>query len=346
MNLKNLIGENLKKIIEYSEIKRLKKAYKDIKKIIFLSSPEHTNLGDHAIAIAIEKILKDTFENMLILEFSFSKYRRNAKYIQDLVNDEDIIVTIGGGNFGNLYLYEEEQRRDIVQRFSKNKIIIMPQSIFFTNDENGKIEIEKSNEIYSNHKNLNIMTRDKKSYENGKKYFPKNKIYLSPDSVLYLEDWINKLNSERNGVILTLRSDKEKNLSENNKNSLVEFLLKNKISFFQNDTIQKYPITKELREYEVKNMLNKISTAKVNITDRFHGVIFSVITNTPVIVFKSLDHKIEEGVKWFSEIEWVHYVTSIEEAEILISKYIKLEVPMVKDNYRLKEKLKEVFLSI
>ena len=283
---------------------------------------------------------------MLILEFSFSKYRRNAKYIQDLVNDEDIIVTIGGGNFGNLYLYEEEQRRDIVQRFSKNKIIIMPQSIFFTNDENGKIEIEKSNEIYSNHKNLNIMTRDKKSYENGKKYFPKNKIYLSPDSVLYLEDWINKLNSERNGVILTLRSDKEKNLSENNKNSLVEFLLKNKISFFQNDTIQKYPITKELREYEVKNMLNKISTAKVNITDRFHGVIFSVITNTPVIVFKSLDHKIEEGVKWFSEIEWVHYVTSIEEAEILISKYIKLEVPMVKDNYRLKEKLKEVFLSI
>lgn len=342
--MRHIISEILKAKLESYKIKRLKLAYTNISKIIFLSTPEHCNLGDHAIAIAIEKMLKDRFKEKLILEFSYNEYKRNKENIAKLINENDILVTIGGGNFGNLYLYEEEQRRDIVKRFPNNKIIIMPQSISFTNDETGRSEIKKSNLIYSKHKNLNIITRDKKSYDYGKKYFAKNNIFLSPDSVLYLEDWY-KNNIVRKGVILTLRSDKEKALS-NEKIDQIKKYLEVKTNYIKDDTIQKYPVSRETREYEVRNILKKISSAKLNITDRFHGVIFSVITNTPVIVFKSLDHKIEEGVKWFSNLKWVHYVTTVEEAEILIDKYLNSDYNIMKDKYELKEKLKKIFFNI
>lgn len=335
----------LKKVVEFIYINSLIKNYKDIEKVIYFSTPEHNNLGDQAIAIAIEKILKDKYKDKLILEFSYNKYNRNKKMIRKLLNENDIIVTIGGGNFGNLYLYEEEQRRDIVERFPNNKIIVMPQSISFTNDEIGKKEIEKSNSIYSKHKNFNIITRDRKSYKYGKEYFPNNNVYLTPDSVLYLEDWYRN-DADRKDVILTLRSDKEKALDNEKIDRIIKHLESKKINFRRDDTIQKYSVNKETREYEVKNMLRKISSAKLNITDRFHGVIFSVITNTPVIVFKSLDHKIEEGVKWFKHLDWVHYVTTVEEAEKLIDKYMNSEYKVEKEKYELKEKLKEVFFNI
>lgn len=345
MGLRSIFKRNLKKQIENNEIKNLIKNYGKITKIIYFSTPEHDNLGDQAIATAIEKILKDKYGNRLLLEFSHNKYNRNKKIIEKLVNKNDIIVTIGGGNFGNLYLGEETQRRDIVERFPNNKIIVMPQSISFTNDEVGKKEIEKSNKIYSKHKNFNIITRDVKSYEYGKQYFPSNNIYLAPDSVLYLEDWYRN-DIDRKDVILTLRSDKEKTLDNEKIDRIIKYLESKKINFRRDDTIQKYPVNRETREYEVKNMLRKISSAKLNITDRFHGVIFSVITNTPVIVFKSLDHKIEEGVKWFKHLDWVHYVTTVEEAEKLIDKYMNSEYKVEKEKYELKEKLKEVFFNI
>ena len=176
MKIKLKIKKELKKILKINRIKRLTKNYQNLEKIIYLSTPEHGNLGDQAIAIAIEKILKDRYENKLILEISHIEYDENRNLIGKLVNKNDIIIIHGGGNFGNLYIGEEEQRRDIVERFPDNKIIVMPQSIFFTDDEIGKKEIKKSNVIYSKHKNFNIITRDMKSYEYGKKYFFNNNL--------------------------------------------------------------------------------------------------------------------------------------------------------------------------
>ena len=62
--------------------------------------------------------------------------------------------------------------------------------------------------------------------------------------------------------------------------------------------------------------LNLARGARVVVTDRYHGVIFSVITHTPVIVFKSYDTKISAGIRWFQDLEWVHYAEKMEFDEI------------------------------
>lgn len=333
------------KILEKKEIENLIQKYGKVKKVIYLSTPNHGNLGDQGIVIAIKKLLEDFFKDLLILEFLYSEYERNKEIIEKLINQDDLVIIHGGGNFGNLWLTEENQRRDIVKRFPNNKIIVMPQSISFTNDEEGAKELKISQSIYSQHKNFNIITRDNKSYQYGREYFPNNKVFLAPDSVLYLEDWYKREN-KRDGVILTLRSDKEKSLSNEKIDKIISFLENRNINYRKDDTVKNYGIDSKTREYEVKEMLRKISSAKVNITDRFHGVIFSVITNTPVIAFKSLDHKIEEGIKWFKYLDWVHYVTTVEEVESLVEKYINSQEKIRRDNYILKEKLEEIMIEI
>lgn len=223
----------------------------------------------------------------------------------------------------------------------------MPQSITLSNDYIGKMELEKSKKIYNTHKKLSIIARDKKSYNYAKDIFDNNDIYLAPDSVIYLENYYEKFKKlKRENIIFTFRKDKEKILSSSKINEIKEILNKKRIKYLEEDTIVDYNIQKNQRETEVENILYKISKSKLNITDRFHGVIFSVITNTPVIALKSLDHKIKEGMKWFDFLDWVHYVTEDDDLEKIILKYIDSDYKIDKEKYFLKEKLEKVFNRI
>lgn len=332
---------------EKLKLKNWEEIYKNTEKIILFQTPEYGNLGDQAIAIAIKKILTDKYEDKLILEFTINEYRRNSSLIKRIINPKDVIHLIGGGNFGNLYKDIEIQRREIVSSFPENKIIVMPQSISFKNNSKLEEEKESMSNFYSRHNNFHIITRDEKSYEIGKSIFKNNNIYIMPDIVLYLENYyLDKMKQERENVIFTIRNDEEKLLSNNKISEIITILEKNNIKYLVEDTAVNYNVGKETRDYEVEKILRKISGAKLNITDRFHGLIFSVITNTPVIVFKSLDHKIEYGVKWFKHLDWVHYVEEKDDIEEIILKYLKNNIEIKKENYTLKKISKEKFFSI
>lgn len=345
--LKTIIWNILNMIYpEKRKIKNLIKNYYDIQKIIYLQTPEHGNLGDQAIAIAGKKYLENKFKDKLILEFTLEEYERNGNLIKKLINNKDIIYLHGGGNLGNLYKEIEMQRRKIITSFPENKIVIMPQSISFTDDKEGKKEYLLTQQIYGQHRNLHIMARDEKSYEIGKKLFSNNLVYLTPDIVLFLEDlYINKIKEKREDVIFTLRKDKEKILSDKKIKDIIQILGKNKIKYNIDDTTVDYGVIKETRDFEVEKILTKIGKSKINITDRFHGVIFSVITNTPVIVFKSLDHKIAEGIKWFKNYENIYYLDeneSIEKIEEIILKHVTNEMKERKKECYLKTILKNI----
>lgn len=346
--IKNKISDQLKKKIEQRELGKLITNYKNQEKIIYFQSPEHGNLGDQAIAIAGKKIIKDKYKDKLILEFSYNEYKRNCKKIKELININDIIYIHGGGNFGNLYIWEEIQRRDIIKKFHKNKIVSMPQSLSYTNDLQGEKELKITREIGKNHKNLTIIARDEKSFTFAKENFSFNNIIMAPDSVLYMENYyLKKMKQERKNVIFTIRKDKEKVLSDYKIKEIQDVLEKNNIHYNIDDTTVPYEVDRKTRDYEVENILRKISGAKLNITDRFHGVIFSVITNTPVIVFKSLDHKIAEGVKWFKHLDYVHYVTEKDNVEEIIEKYLlKDEIIIKKEKYEIRETIKNIFFNI
>ena len=49
----------------------------------------------------------------------------------------------------------------------------------------------------------------------------------------------------------------------------------------------------------VTEKIKEFSSYDLIITDLYHGMIFSVIANTPVVVLPSSDHKISSGVQFF-----------------------------------------------
>lgn len=55
-----------------------------------------------------------------------------------MLNDDDLIFLQGGGNLGDKWLNEERLRRTIIESFPNNKIVILPQTIYFSKNDGGK----------------------------------------------------------------------------------------------------------------------------------------------------------------------------------------------------------------
>lgn len=294
----------------YCRIKSLIKKYD--KKIFLIGTPWHGNIGDQALVIAEKYIINRVASNYKLIEIPSVVYNSIWMNFFDLkISKKDIIFLQGGGNLGTLYINEEIFHRSIVQKYPNNKIVIMPMSIFFHNNEFGKNELKKSAMIYNKHKNFTIISRDEVSYNFAKKYFSKVNNILAPDSVTSLEDIVSLYDIKRNGICFFLRKDIEKVVKDDSINKIKDFLDKNKINYILSDTANNnsYRIDKT-RKKIISSRWKYAQSSRLVITDRYHGVIFAVITHTPVIVFKSFDTKISSGVKWFENLEWVHYVDS------------------------------------
>ena len=323
--------------------------YKDKPKIFYLQTPEHCNIGDLAIAYFSRKFLSDIFPNNIILEYTYNDILGANNLIQKFINSKDIIFLHGGGNLGNLYLNEEILRREIIKYYRKNRIIILPQSIYWTEDEEGEKELEISKRIYSSHNNLTIFARDKKSYKFAKEYFYNNKVFLMPDIVLYKQNINNHTDLiKRKDVIFLLRKDKEKIINDNIINSMKDYINYIGSNYDISDTHLQEDINISISEREsyIFNILYKLLNYKLCVTDRFHGVIFSYLTNTPCIVFNSLDHKIEYGVKWFENVEWIYKadINDFNKIKEFINKYLN-ENNIIEKDINFNKKIKDIFIE-
>lgn len=217
----------------------------------------------------------------------------------------------------------------------------MPISIFFHENGNGKKELNNSINIYRKNNKIKIITRDETSYYFAKQNF-KNKVLLLPDAVVALEDvLVNDIHRE--GITLLFRNDIEKIIDDKNIDIIRERILEKNIPLIVTDTIEAKRVYSDAkREKEVLEKINLINKSKLVITDRFHGMVFAVITHTPVIAFKSYDSKISSGVKWFENLGNVHLVESedIESVFKLIDIYIDHYLPKKENN-----NTKEILMS-
>ena len=310
------------------------------KKIYLIGTPWYGNLGDHAITLGEKFIIKENFPDHKIIDIPYNIYfSKLSKIFRFKIAPSDMIYLQGGGNLGSLYPQEENLRRDVIKRYKKNKIIVMPVSIFFHNNDFGKMELEKSSKIYNNHFNLTIISRDEVSFNFAKKYFYKVNNVLAPDAVTSLDGVLSDIDVNRKGVQFFLRKDIEKILSDDIINKIKFHLNKYDIQYNISDTTVPYEVREKQRKKEVFSRLIMARKARLIITDRYHGLIFSVITHTPVIVFKSFDTKISSGVKWFKELEWVHYMDSNDLDNIfkIINKYCLYEEYKIKTTSKCKD---------
>ena len=144
------------------------------------------------------------------------------------------------------------------------------------------------------------------SLEYARKKFENVPSYCNFDMALNLN---YSFGYSRKGILCCLRDlDDESGLDDEKYN-----LIRTTIKKFDNDykftnNLYSGDISKILRNYILQNQLKEFAKSKVVVTDRLHGLIFSLMTNTPCIVISSYNQKLKEFTDMLKDNKYVIFL--------------------------------------
>lgn len=289
--------------------------------LLLFNSPEYSNLGDHAIALAEKKILTRIFPERKLFEVSCEQYIKENLILKKYIRDDDIIFINGGGNIGTLWLWIEDLVKNIISRFPNNRIIIFPQSVCFEENEFGKSELKSFVGICNNHPRLTIMLRERMSYKYMKAALTSDTdVLLMPDMAFSLTEYSGEY-SVRNGAIICFRDDKES--TGQNVKFITDLFKKRGIKTHAVSTLAKSNVYLSNRIQNVSELIHTFTQAEVVVTDRLHAMIFCAITQTPCVAFDNLSGKISSTYRdWLQETDYITMCENPNDLEICLSKVI------------------------
>lgn len=155
------------------DLKQILDVIVDKNDVLYFDYPLHLNVGDLLIYAGTEAFFQD-YQINIRLRRCLQSF--DLDEVKKYVKPNTTLVCHGGGNFGDLYPAIQGMREALVQAFPNNRIIIMPQTAYFSNPE----AKEKSAAIFSAHKDCYLFARDQATYQLMKDQFS-NKVFLSPD---------------------------------------------------------------------------------------------------------------------------------------------------------------------
>lgn len=201
---KNTLKQKIHSLFSLSYVLLKIKIFKTFNKegYFLLMTPQHGNLGDHAIALSTKNLLKSNKKKFIEL----TDYQ-----IQNLFNKNRIAVfnkykllICGGGNIGPLYPNLEKLFKEIISKNPESKIIVLPSSINAPTKKGHQHYINRNKDIYNSHQNLTLYLRDDNSLKQLKDLKCIKKVF--PDTAMSLKYNFSK---ECTGCLLVLRNDKE-----------------------------------------------------------------------------------------------------------------------------------------
>ncbi|WP_273712390.1 polysaccharide pyruvyl transferase family protein, partial [Leuconostoc mesenteroides] len=150
---------------------------------------------------------------------------------------------------------------------------------------------------------------------------------FTPDMVLYMNsvDW----KFERNGALFVLRHDSEKVVKQTTIDKIKEILGGDR-PVERVDTVLDEPkeITPITRDTLFEQQLELFSHQEIIITDRWHAMVFSVLTGTPCLLFGNSYGKGKHAYfDWLEHVNWIDYTdeTDIDRIESSLKELMKQE---------------------
>ena len=334
---KNSLGvfENISGRIDLSE-----------KKIILLNLPHDSNLGDHAQTICATEILKKNFPEHKIYSFPAvtdipeKDMEILLKRLSLLVSEEDFIVFHSGYHINDIYNSPYDfvaptacMQIAALRTFRHNKILYLPQTINLS-----EYNLKKYADELLKNSGVTMFCRDRISFENAEKYFPCS-LRLMPDVVTsmigrYIPP-AKKNQGKRALIVLRNRKQKESFVTDFDIDEIEKALLGKGYILSHGGTYIDEPYEYIVRDTEktVKEKICEFAGYDLIVTDLYHGMIFSVVASTPVLVLPSSDHKIRSGIEFFRENhdfddrvffferieEYVHFIRNLPDKAIRLS---------------------------
>lgn len=287
------------------------------KKVVLALAGFYQNLGDMALTYAQKRFIEQTLPDYEVLLFPSTATYGQMKALKRVVGPDDIITTIGGGNMDDIYPSLENARRFIVRSFPKHPIVSFPQTMAFSDTPGGQRALRRSARTYRAHRHLTVFARERESLDRMKSSLRGVRAACTPDSVLSLT--YEGPDHDRAGILVSLRSDKEGTLSKRNHEDLFRLLERKSDDILVRDTVDVALADCQPATYEqtLKAFWSLMSSRRVMVTDRLHGMIFAVLTRTPVMVFSNSNHKIRGTYDaWLKDHSYVRFVDSFDEAAL------------------------------
>lgn len=286
--------------------------------VYLVMTPEHGNLGDHAIAQSEIDLLNK-------LNISFVEITdKQCKKLRDInrlnfMNGRTILIS-GGGNLGTLWPNVDALMQDIVVNNYESQIVMFPNTVFYGETVEDKLKLEASKMRYNSHPHLKMYAREKTSFHFMMSVY--RNVALAPDMVLRLDK--HETSNKRAGCLLCLRSDRERTRTQEQ-----EIVLRQQISnifedkVIERDMVLDGEISKSDRYAALERQYDYFRRSELVVTDRLHGMIFSVITGTPCIVINSKSPKVRGCYEWIENLDYIRFCEEMKDISCIYSEMNK-----------------------
>jgi pyruvyl transferase EpsO len=164
-----------------------------------LGWPRHANVGDSAIWVAQRQLLRRLGGNVV---YACGYHNLDPAELRRRL-DGGTIVLSGGGNLGDVWPGAERFRERVLATFPDVRIIQLPQTICFRDDE----ALERSRRAFASHSNITLLLRDRESVEIARDAFDATQL-LCPDMALLLA--VDEPREPAQDLVWLARRDRER----------------------------------------------------------------------------------------------------------------------------------------
>lgn len=295
--------------------------------VFLFGVPHHSNLGDQAQTYCILEWIRRYLPRYQVCTTMLTTATGDHMYaIRQVFRKGDILLCHSGYHMTDLY-YEKDVYEQVARNFPEEELRILPQTIFFQNQANA----DACAEVFNTHGKCTLLCRDALSYKTAEKLFHGCRTQLYPDIVTSQIGVFPVPQPEnREGVLFCMRNDKE---ALYRKEQIAEIRQRIELSYptSMSDTTVDMPAERIAanRRQVLADTFADMAKYRVVVTDRYHGTIFSLVANTPVIVVNSADHKLSSGVKWFPEsfCNHVFFAERLEDVPSMVEQIMKRKQP-------------------
>lgn len=303
--------------------------------VALLDFPRHFNVGDSAIWLGEMRCLA-----------AYGVRPRDIRYVCDLntydetalrraIGDEGVILSHGGGNFGDLWESHQHFRESVVAAFPGNAIVILPQTVHFKD----RAVLERTVRVFDTHENVTILVRDQPSLKIVQDNF-RAAAHLCPDLAFWLGALPRPVPADR-PVVYLARKDQESRLAHEDQGSVTAEpcdwpLLNADRQWRVGDSISRFEVdhprlarglpeslVTAARRYGYQEMGRErlragcelLAHGRVVITDRLHAHILSLLMGIPSVVLDNSYGKVRGFLEaWTLSSPLTHFAQTPEEA--------------------------------
>ena len=278
-------------------------------RVALLDYPRHGNVGDHAIWLGETAGLAGLRARRIYT----CDHRSYSRADATVAIADRLILIHGGGNLGDIWPAYEQFREDIIRDFPNNRIIQLPQSIYF--DDAGKAASLRDR--IKQHGGVTLMVRDRPSVTRAADLLDVEAV-LCPDMAFALGP-LTRLREPHCDVMYLKRTDSEARADQYIAPSRISGVIVESRDWLDFDGLEAFLDKADLRYpsifnsapgqlllrgwvYDRRSKLSLqrgiaiLSRGRTVVSDRLHGVILSLLAGLPVVPLDNRTGKIWEFI--------------------------------------------------